>query len=115
MVNRLRWFVRAAWLGALVLGLMSRALDFHMTLGFFVALSLGIFAVYALRARVRIPLAVIALVWAVTMVYVGIYQGQWMLNGNHWVIQAVHLLLGLGAIGIAEALAGAVTAKSARG
>jgi hypothetical protein len=109
MINRLRWGVRVAWLGALVLGLMSKALNFHMTLGWFVALSLVIFAALAFRARVRIPLAVIAVVWAAVVVYVGINQSQWVLDNNHWTIQAMHVLLGVGAIGIAEALAGAVS------
>jgi hypothetical protein len=109
MINRLRWGVRVAWLGALVLGLMAKSLNFHMTLGWFVALSLVIFAVFAFRARVRIPLAVIAVLWAAAVVYVGINQSQWVLDNNHWTIQGVHVLLGVGAIGIAEALAGAVS------
>jgi hypothetical protein len=109
MINRLRWCVRIAWLGALVLGLMGRALNFHMTLGWFVALSLVIFAGFAFKARVRIPLGVIAVVWAAAVVYVGINQGQWMPGSGHWMIQAVHVLLGVGAIGVAEALAGALS------
>jgi hypothetical protein len=88
---------------------MSKALNFHMTLGWFVALSLVIFAAFAFKARVRIPLAAIAVVWAAAVVYVGINQSHWVLNDNHWIIQAVHVLLGVGAIGIAEALAGAVS------
>ena len=109
MINRLRWGVRVAWLGALILGLMYRSLNFHMTLGWFVALSLVIFALYAFRARVRIPLAAVAVAWAAAVVYVGINQSQWMLDNNHWMIQTLHVLLGVGAIGIAEALAGAVS------
>jgi hypothetical protein len=66
-------------------------------------------AVYALIARVRIPLAIIAIIWAAATVYVGVMQGQWMPGSSHWVIETVHLLLGVGAIGMAEALAGAVT------
>jgi hypothetical protein len=80
-----------------------------MTLGWFVALSLVIFAGFAFKARVRIPLAVTAVLWAVAVVYVGINQSQWVLDNNHWTIQAVHVLLGVGAIGIAEALAGALS------
>ena len=92
-----------------MLGLMSKALNFHMTLGWFVALSLVIFAAFALKARVRIPLAAIAVLWAAAVVYVGINQSQWVLDNNHWTIQAVHVLFGVGAIGITEALAGAVS------
>jgi hypothetical protein len=109
MINRLRWGVRVAWLGALVLGLMSRALNFHMTLGWIVALSLVIFAAFAFKAGIRIPLGVIAIFWAAAVVYVGINQSQWVLDNNHWTIQGVHVLLGVGAIGIAEGLAGALS------
>lgn len=91
-----------------MLGLMGKALTFHMTLGWFVALSLLIFAGFAFKGRVRIPLGMLAVVWAAAVVYVGINQVRWMLNSNHGVIQAVHVLLGVGAIGIAEALAGAL-------
>ncbi len=96
-----------------MLGLMAKSLNFHMTLGWFVALSLVIFAVFAFKAGVRIPLAVIAVLWAAAVVYVGINQSQWVLDNNHWTIQGVHVLLGVGAIGIAEALAGAISRSQA--
>ena len=44
-----------AWLGALVLGLMAKSLNFHMTLGWFVALSLVIFAGFAFKAAKSTP------------------------------------------------------------
>lgn len=114
MINLLRWCIRISWLAALVLGLLiwsgrlGGALNVHMTFGWVVAAGLAIIAVYALVSGVRIPLAAVSLVWAAVTVYVGVMQNQWMPGSSHWVIEAIHLLLGFGAIGMAEALAGAI-------
>ena len=114
MVNLLRWCTRIAGVAALVLGMLLwdgkliGALNLHMTLGAIVAAALAILAVYAIATRVRIPLGIIGLVWAAATVYVGIAQNQLVPGGNHWIVSTVHLLLGIGAIGLAEALAGAI-------
>ena len=108
MINVLRWFVRIAGLGALVLGLMfSRVpvLSLHMALGCIVVLVLAIFALWALAARVRIPAAIAGLFWAAATLYVGMMKNR----GNAGEI--IHVLLGIGAIGLAEMLAGAITRK----
>jgi hypothetical protein len=108
MINLLRWSTRLAGLGALVLGVLfwrgmfTRALHIHMALGGIVALVLVIMAVCALVARVRIPLAIVSVVWAAATVYVGLTQE------DRLVIEIVHLLLGVGAVGMAEALGGAI-------
>jgi hypothetical protein len=36
----------------------------------------------------------------------GLFQKGWLVGPNHWVIQVVHLLLGLSAIGLAEMIGG---------
>jgi hypothetical protein len=118
MINLLRWCVRIGFLGALILGFlfwdgrMTSAVNVHMFLGGLVAIVLALFAAYAFVARVRVPLAIVGLVWAAATFYVGLRQGGMMPGGGHWVIEAVHLLLGIGAIGMAEALAGAVARRS---
>jgi hypothetical protein len=119
MINLLRWFTRVAGLGALALGIVlwlepgvvagfTPLLQIHMTLGGIVALSLAILAVRALAGRVRVPAAIAALVWAVAMVYVGTLQNWWVAAGSHWVLEVIHPLLGIGAIGLAEMLAAAI-------
>jgi hypothetical protein len=113
MINLLKWFTRIAGLLALLLGLLlsragfAAALRIHMTLGMIVVVSLGALAVVSVSARVRIPLAVISFVWAAAILYVGIMQNRWMPGSGHWVIEVFHALLGIGAIGMAEMLAGA--------
>ncbi len=49
---------------------------------------------------------------------VGLFQKNWLPepNANHWIIQVIHLVLGLAAIGLGEMVAGRykrLTAKSA--
>jgi len=118
MINLLRWCIRIAWLAALVLGLLiwsgrlPVALNPHMILGGLVALGLAILALNAFLARVRKPLAIVSLIWAAVTVYVGVMQNQWMPGSSHWMVETVHLLLGVGAIGMAEALAGAIVRGS---
>jgi hypothetical protein len=118
MIKLLRWSIRIAGLAALVLGLLiwsgrlGGAVYVHMTLGWVVAAGLVIIAVYGLVSGVRIPLAVVSIAWAAATVYVGVMQNQstsYMPRSSHLVIEALHLLLGIGAIGMAEALAGAIT------
>jgi hypothetical protein len=117
MINLLRWFVRLAGLGALLLGAMLASgnsgipLPLHMTLGGIVAIVLAILAGWALIHRVRVPAAIAALVWAAAVVTVGTVQDWWVGAGSHVIIEIVHPLLGIGAIGLAEMLAGAITRK----
>jgi hypothetical protein len=119
MIKLLQWFVRIAGLGALALGLTflfasaRPPLSLHMTLGGIVALALAILAVLALIDRIRIPAAVVALLWAAAMIYVGTVQDWWVGAGSHLIVEIVHPLLGIGAIGLAEMLAAALTRKRA--
>jgi uncharacterized membrane protein len=108
MINVLRWSTRIAGLGALVLGLMLSRIpnvDLHRTLGGLVVLALAILALWALSARTRVPAAIAALLWAAATVYVG------MMRNRGTAGEIVHVLLGIGAIGLAEMLAAAITRK----
>ena len=114
MINLLRWSARIAGLCAFILGMMlSRfpQVHAHMALGGIVAIAVAILAAAALSARVKAPAAIAALVWAAVLVYVGIMQNRWLPGDSHWVVEVVHALLGIGAIGLAEMLAGAITRK----
>jgi hypothetical protein len=117
MINLLRWFTRIAGLGALLVGISRwfgpgiAPLSLHMTLGGIVSLVLAILAVWALAARVRVPAAIAALVWAALTVYVGTVQDWWVGAGSHLIIEIIHPLLGIGAIGLAEMLGAAITRR----
>ena len=110
MIKLLQWLIRIAGLGALVLGLMlSRIpiLNLHMILGCIVVLALAILALWALAVRVRIPAAIAGLFWATATIYVGMMKNRGTMG------EIVHVLLGIGAIGLAEMLAGALARKRA--
>lgn len=117
MIALLRWCIRIAGIVALVLGLLvwggiATPVNLHMTAGGIVAAALAILAIYAIVIRVRFPLAIVSIVWAVATVYVGVMQAQWLPGSVHWIIEAIHLLLGVGAMGMAEALAGALSRRA---
>lgn len=115
MMNLLRWCVRIAGLAALILGvllwrgMMAGSVNLHMSLGGLVAAVLAILALWAIVARVRVPMAAVSLVWAAATVYVGFMQANWLPGSRHWIVDTIHLLLGIGAMGMAEALGGAIT------
>ena len=118
MITLLRWIARIGGLLALVLGLMlSRvapsALRIHMTLGIMVALALAILAGLAMLKSLSLPIARMAFIWAGAAIYIGFAQGRLLPGDNHWIIEVLHALLGIGAIGFAEMLGGALTRKAA--
>jgi len=117
MINLLRWITRIGGIVALVLGLMlSRvapsALEIHMTLGIMVALALGILGGLAMSKSVGLPIARMSLIWAGATIYIGFAQGRLLPGDSHWIIEVLHALLGIGAIGFAEMLGGALTRKA---
>jgi len=117
MIMLLRWAARIGGLLALVLGLMlSRvappALQIHMTLGGIVAAALAILAAWAIATGVKIPVAIGGLVWAAVTVYVAMTQSFLGAIGGP-ALKIIHPLLGIGAIGLAEMLAAALSRKRA--
>jgi len=77
----------------------------HILLGLLLVLGLWTLALLAARARVAIGLAVLGFAWGVIATVLGLTQINLIVGGGHWVIQVIHLLVGVGAIGIAELLA----------
>ena len=113
MIKLHQQLTRIAGLGALVLGAdflfapRAALLSLHMALGGIVALMLAILAVWALIDRVRVPAAIAALIWAAATIYVG------MMKGRGTAGEIIHVLLGIGAIGLAEMLAAAINRRRA--
>jgi hypothetical protein len=77
----------------------------HMLSGFVLVLSAWTLAVLAARAGVSRGFVVLVIVWGVIVLVLGLTQTQLLPGDFHWVIQVLHLLVGLGAIGQAEGLA----------
>jgi hypothetical protein len=62
-------------------------------------------AALAHRAGVPGRLVAVAAVWGLIVPIVGLTQTNLLTGSLHWVIQVIHLLLGIGLIGLAENLA----------
>lgn len=90
-------------------------INIHMLIGILTVLCLWVFAVLFARAPGgNWGLAIGAIVLGIVVALVGSMQQQWLVGSAHWVIQVIHLLLGLSIIGIAEAMGGRVR-RQARG
>lgn len=77
----------------------------HMLLGITLVLLLWILAVLGAIAKVSPAIVTLALVWGLIVPILGIAQLQLLPGSTHWIIQVVHLLVGLVAIGLADTLA----------
>ena len=111
-----RMTVRVVGLAMLILGLVvwtgsaAGLVPVHMLLGIVLVLALWAVAVLALQAGVRPVLPAIAIAWGVLMAAFGMTQAQLLSDDSlHVVIQVAHLVVGLVAIGLAEALGAAAT------
>jgi hypothetical protein len=96
---------------ALVLGVLfwtGNALTLipvHMLAGIVLVLSLWILAVLAAVSGVRRGLVALAIVWGLVVPILGMTQ-TWLLPGDtHWVIQILHLLIGIVAMALGQGLA----------
>lgn len=85
----------------------------HMILGFVLVIALWMLAFLGARAGVSAGMVSVALVWGLVVVIVGVKQTSLMPGSAHWVIQVVHLVLGLGAMGLGEALGARIKRRAA--
>jgi hypothetical protein len=75
----------------------------HMLLGLLVVLSLWIVGIgQAFSRGGSWPLAIGALLLGLLVIVVGMRQSSLLVGPFHWVIQVVHLLLGILAVGIGQ-------------
>ncbi|HEY3108076.1 MAG TPA: hypothetical protein VGL23_04950, partial [Chloroflexota bacterium] len=117
----LRWVARLTGLLQLVVGLalwsgnLLQLLQFHMLDGFLFTLAFLAIVVLAAVARVGLGPVLLGLVWVVAVPVLGVTQGRILPGDLHWLVQVIHLLVGVGAIGFADRLAGAILARRARG
>ena len=112
--------VRLAWLILLVLGALFWAgrarplIPAHQAVG--VAFALMLWALAYLGARAGAPpvLAAVVFGWSLVLVVLGLTQ-TWILTGSsHWIVQLLHLIVGLIAIGLAEAVGVRIKRRSTR-
>ncbi len=102
--------VRVTGLFQLILGILfwsgsaTSLIPLHITVGILFVLALLGLAVLALRAAGG--LATASIVWGVVVAVLGFTQTGLVPGAAHWVIQVLHLLVGIAAIGLGETLGG---------
>jgi hypothetical protein len=118
-ITGLQMAIRVVGVVQLALGLIfwtGNALglvDLHQLLGILLVLGLWTQAFLAARAGVEARLVALAAVWGLIVPIVGLSQTSLLTGSAHWVIQVIHLLLGLGLLGLAENLATRARARLA--
>jgi hypothetical protein len=118
-ITGLQMFIRVAGVIQLLLGLAfwtGNALglvDLHQLLGMLLVLALWTLAALAHRAGVPAGLVAGAVVWGLITPIVGLTQRDLLPGSAHWIIQVIHLLLGIGLLGLAENLATRAKARLA--
>jgi hypothetical protein len=85
-------------------GRADGVIPIHELLGFILVLSLWTLSFLAARAGVPTKWVALAVVWGFVAPILGLTQAGLLTGSWHWTIQILHLLIGLGAIGMGENL-----------
>lgn len=86
----------------------------HMRLGEILAGLLILLGILGIAARLKPALPVIAIVWALLLVWFGMNMGRMLPGRAHEAIRVLHFFIGLGAIGLSESLGARIKRKSNR-
>ena len=89
----------AIWAGS-----ATSLVSVHMTVGLLFVVSLWVLAVLTGRHGAGVALPVFAGVWGLVTVALGMSQEGIMRGDSHWIVQVLHLLVGLTGITIGEIL-----------
>jgi FtsH-binding integral membrane protein len=104
--------VRITGVLALILGLLiwtenaGNLIMIHMLIGLVLVVSLLVLAALSTQAGVPIGLAAGVAVLALIALWLGMTQSSLLPGSSHWVIQILHLLVGMAAVGSGEAIGG---------
>jgi hypothetical protein len=110
-VSILLWTIRITGVIQIVLGMafwtnnLYSLLPVHMLVGVILVVALWVLAGLAARMGASLGIVALAVVWGLIVPILGIMQTQLLPGSAHWVIEVVHLLVGLIAIGLGDRLA----------
>lgn len=93
-------------------GRFPEIVPIHTGIGYGLALLLWALAFLGALTRVPVRLIVLGAVWGVIMPALGEAQGGLLVGGAHWVIEIIHLLVGLAGIALALTLGRAVRRRA---
>lgn len=77
----------------------------HMTIGLLLVLALWTLALIAAISGVNLGFVALVAVWSLIMPTLGLTQERLLPGGTHWLIDILHLLVGIGALALGEQLA----------
>ena len=86
----------------------------HIVVGIIAVLALWTLGIIQDLRGSNYVLTAAAIVVGLLLALVGLFQTGWLTGSNHWIIQVIHLLLGIAAIGLGEMIGGRsrrITAK----
>lgn len=111
LVTILQMLVRLCALGLVVLGVgfwtghWFNLVPLHMILGLLLVLCFWITAILAAQVRAPAGMIVAAFLVGALVIVLGVTQTRLLPGSFHWTVQALHLLVGLAAVGFNERLA----------
>ncbi len=85
----------------------SGPVAFHSAVGSLFVLVMGIISVICLFVLPRRAVALFALFWSGVVLWLGMAQTSLAVGSAHWTVRVAHLVVGLAALGLIEALGGA--------
>jgi hypothetical protein len=85
---------------------LSYLVNTHTLLGMVFVLSLWVLAAVSTRAGIPIGMAAGVAVGGLVVLALGMTQRTLLPGSSHWVIQVLHLLIGMAAVGSGEAIGG---------
>ena len=97
--------VGIAGLCALALGLSiwianTNLMSIHMLFGILVTLGLLVMSILAVSTRRLQVLGVVGIVYAIIVLIFGVAQFNILVGNLHWLIQTLHMLIGIGAMAL---------------
>lgn len=85
-------------------GVADAFIPVHILSGVVLVVCFWILAIMAVRAGANLGFVVFALVWGLLAAVLGLIHEGLIPGQAHWIIQVIHLLVGLAVLGIAERL-----------
>src|SRR5512146_247434 len=107
-VTALSMLIRLSGVLLIILGILFwtgnalALIPVHMLIGIVLVLSLWALAILAARAGAPTGQVVAAFAWGLIVPILGVTQQSLLPGPSHWIIQVLHLLVGMAAIGIGE-------------
>ncbi len=92
-------------------GVADAFIPVHIFSGVILVLSLWTLAMVAARVGVNLGLVAFAIAWGLMAIVLGLSHEQLIPGPAHWIVDVVHVLVGLAMIGLAQRLAILITQR----